>query len=86
MLLTQCSTSTALRALQRIGVPTDSASSASSDRLSYGDGQTTTVAASSACRRSRSERRPAKRMYGSSGRTISFEPIRVSVPSPPSFT
>ena len=73
LLRTQCSTSTALRALARIGVPTDSASSASSDRLSYGDGQTTTVAASSACSRSRSDSRPAKRMNGSSGSDISFD-------------
>ena len=48
LLRTQCSTRTALRALTSTGVPTDIASSASSDRLSYGDGQTTTVAASSA--------------------------------------
>ena len=38
LLWTQCSTRTSLRALASIGVPTANASSASSDRLSYGDG------------------------------------------------
>ena len=67
-------------------LPTDMASSASSDRLSYGEGQTTTVAASRACIRSGSESRPAKRMNGSSGSAISFTPISASVASPPSLT
>src|SRR5206468_3244388 len=82
---TQCSTSTALQALTRTGVPTDIASSASRERLSYGEGQTTTVAASSACRRSRSESMPAKLMNGSSGSDMSLAPISTSVASPPSF-
>ena len=65
-------------------MPTANASSASSDRLSYGDGTTTTVAASSASRRSRSESRPAKRTQRSSGSCISFTPISTSDASPPS--
>ena len=53
---------TALRALTRIGVPADIASSASRDRLWSGDGHMTTVAASSAWRRSLSDSRPANLM------------------------
>ena len=44
----------------------------------------TTVAASSACRRSRSDSSPAKRIQGSSGSGISLTPISASVRCPPS--
>ena len=67
-------------------MPTAKDSSASSDRLSYGEGTTTTVAASSASRRSWSDSRPANRMNGSSGSGISFTPISTSDASPPSLT
>ena len=67
-------------------MPTANDSSASSDRLSYGDGTTTTVAASSAWSRSWSESRPANLMNGSSGSGISLTPISASDASPPSWT
>ena len=63
-------------------MPTDSASSARSDRLSCGEGTTTTEAASSASARSVSDSIPAKRTDGSSGSGISLTPMSTSVASP----
>ncbi len=73
---------TSLRALASTGVPIENDSRASNDRLSNGEGTTTTVAASRASNRSDSDSRPANRMCGASGMGINFMPISTSEASP----